>query len=69
MKNTGKILLGIFVLMLMFFALKSVNAQQKDYPDPVKNPESPLMLSGEWVPDNSANIDFFNYPGSLPCTL
>lgn len=62
MKTTGKILLGIFVLLLMFFALKSVNAQQKDYPDPVKNPESPLMLSGEWVPDNSANIDFFNLP-------
>jgi hypothetical protein len=33
-----------------------------DYPDPEKNPESPLMLQGDWVPKNTHDIDFENLP-------
>jgi len=33
-----------------------------DFPDPVKNPESPLMLSGDWVPVDTHKIDFAALP-------
>lgn len=32
------------------------------YPNPVRHPESPLMLRGDWLPDDPAGIDF----GKLP---
>ena len=35
---------------------------QDKYPHPVKNPESPLMLQGDWVPDDTHQIDFFALP-------
>jgi arylsulfatase A-like enzyme len=33
-----------------------------EYPHPVTNPASPLMLSGDWVPENTQDIDFFDLP-------
>ena len=33
-----------------------------DIPDPVENPESPIMLAGDWVPSNPNRIDFANLP-------
>jgi hypothetical protein len=32
------------------------------YPDPVSNPSSPLMLAGDWVPTDTAKIDFKTLP-------
>ncbi|MCC5932332.1 MAG: exo-alpha-sialidase [Cyclobacteriaceae bacterium] len=37
-------------------------AQNAGNPDPVKNPSSSLMLAGDWVPENSHDIDFFALP-------
>src|SRR5688572_25413336 len=31
-------------------------------PDPVNNPQSPLMLAGDWVPDDPHEIDFSALP-------
>ncbi len=62
MKLIEKIKFGIFIFMIVIFTRGSSIAQSKDYPDPIKNPESPIMLSGNWVPDNPAKIDFFNLP-------
>ena len=30
----------------------------EDYPDPVANPQSPLMLAGDWVPEDPHQINF-----------
>lgn len=35
---------------------------QEGYPHPVKNPKSTLMLEGDWVPDDTHEIDFANLP-------
>ncbi len=35
---------------------------KEDYPDPMDNPESPLMLQGDWVPEDTHQIDFFGLP-------
>ena len=37
-------------------------SQNSSYPDPVNNPESSLMLTGEWIPENSHEIDFSGLP-------
>lgn len=37
-------------------------AQLQEYPHPVTNPNSPLMLQGSWLPDDSHAIDFPNLP-------
>jgi len=36
--------------------------KSEDYPHPTENPDSPLMLAGDWVPDNPHLIDFANLP-------
>lgn len=41
---------------------KTTPARPLAYPHPVKNPESPLALAGEWVPEDSHRIDFDNLP-------
>jgi len=33
-----------------------------DYPDPKTNPDSPLMLEGKWVPEDTHQIDIFGLP-------
>ena len=35
---------------------------EPDYPDPAKHPESPLMLAGDWVPEDPRTIDFQTLP-------
>ena len=39
-----------------------MSAQTSDYPHPFHNPMSPVMLTGEWVPDNSHDINSFKLP-------
>jgi hypothetical protein len=41
--------------------LISCTADKGDYPDPYKNPESPLMLAGDWF-EHPHEIDFDNLP-------
>jgi hypothetical protein len=35
---------------------------EKDLPHPVKNPGSPIMLAGDWVPEDTREIDFSDLP-------
>jgi hypothetical protein len=35
---------------------------RSDYPHPVNNPSSPLMLAGDWLPLETQQIDFDNLP-------
>lgn len=55
-----KITLITIILILITYGL--VFSQGNDYPDPETNPESSLMLTGDWVPENTHDIDFFNLP-------
>lgn len=43
------------------FAIAAARAADT-YPDPVKNPSAPLMLAGDWVPADTAKIDFTMLP-------
>ena len=52
---------GLLVIIVLIFQTNSI-AQTIDYPDPVNNPKSPLMLTGEWVPSDPHDIDFFSLP-------
>ncbi len=36
--------------------------QHTTHPDPVKHPDSPLMLTGPWVPENPQEIEFDKLP-------
>ena len=50
------------VLSIILLSIVSCVEQQLNMPHPVNNPHSPIMLAGEWVPDNPHNIDFNNLP-------
>ncbi len=54
-------LLILFLLFLKFHDIDSL-AQSETLPHPEKNPESGLMLAGDWVPENTHEIDFFSLP-------
>ncbi|MFC2124080.1 exo-alpha-sialidase [Bacteroidota bacterium] len=42
-------------------AIKGCSRTSKvDYPNPVTNPGSPLMLAGKWLPEDPKDIDFYN---------
>ena len=49
-------------LMVMIITTSVLMGQAAGYPDPVDNPGSELMLSGQWVPDDPHDIDFFGLP-------
>ena len=53
---------GVLVLMIVMISQKISIGQTMDYPNPVTNPESPLMLTGDWVPEDSHDIDFLALP-------
>lgn len=52
-----KMLMGIILLSFV-----SCIEQESIIPHPEKNPDSPLMLEGKWVPDDLHKIDFNNLP-------
>src|SRR5690625_3038349 len=54
-----KIVLAIIISGLTWSMGKSQNSS---YPDPIINPESPLMLAGDWAPENTHDIDFSKLP-------
>ena len=54
------------VIIALSLLVPSATAQDEDgrlpLPHPVKNVTSPLMLAGEWVPDDPHQIDFASLP-------
>jgi len=56
----NKINLVTLVLILTLYG--NLFAQNNQYPHPVNNPQSSVMLFGDWVPDNTHDIDFFSLP-------
>ncbi|MFH5832995.1 exo-alpha-sialidase [Halalkalibaculum sp. DA384] len=59
LKYLTSILLVCASLMIFF---DNSSAQNSEYPDPVKNSDSRLMLSGDWVPHDTHNIAFDKLP-------
>lgn len=55
------IVIAVFLLPIIGCNQKSEDTIAEDYPDPVSNPKSPLMLSGDWF-DHPHQIDFDNLP-------
>lgn len=58
-----------FIYILAIVMVASVEScsspaekQATDYPDPATNPLSPVMLAGDWVPENPHNINFDSLP-------
>lgn len=62
MKKNQGFITGIFIMMTMMVIMEAAFAQTTDYPNPVTNPLSPIMLKGDWVPENTGEIDFYNLP-------
>jgi hypothetical protein len=58
--KTGAIPATAVMMLVLMYSYS--NAQINAYPHPVKNPASSIMLSGDWVPEDTREIDFFNLP-------
>jgi len=59
-----KIVPEISITAILCVAALTCSSHHPDenYPHPIKNPGSPLMLAGKWVPDNPQRIDFSHLP-------
>jgi hypothetical protein len=51
-----------YALLITIILSCSSQPQIADYPHPKKNPDSPVMLAGDWVPADPHQIDFFSLP-------
>ena len=51
----------ISVILLLAFTACSPR-HGKEYPHPEANPSSPIMLAGDWVPENTHELDFMELP-------
>jgi hypothetical protein len=60
--TTNRILIGGSVILMGYIFACSSQPQIDDYPHPVTNYDSPVMLVGDWVPDDPHQIDFSNLP-------
>jgi len=65
--NTPNLLFSVLIGILLLFHLAETKSQpllttQTKYPHPEKNPNSSLMLYGDWVPDDTHTIDFDHLP-------
>ena len=61
MKSNEILAIVLFSLVFLFHTQLSVG-QKNNYPNPLTNPDSPVMLSGDWVPENTHEIVFSNLP-------
>lgn len=52
----------IMLFVSLFYISCSESSTLKNYPHPVNNPESNLMLVGEWVPNDVHKINFAQLP-------
>src|SRR5690606_17201242 len=61
--SKGRIFVATIWISLIVFicSICSCNRSMSTYPDPVKNPESPIMLVGDWFEDPH-DIDFHALP-------
>jgi hypothetical protein len=50
------------IALVLFLAAQVTATVAADLPHPVKNPASPVMLSGSWAPENRHRIDFDRLP-------
>jgi len=62
-----RIRIKLWIVTIVMFGISTVVAEypQKqgvNYPDPATNTDSPVMLVGEWVPDDPHEIDFTCLP-------
>lgn len=57
LNKTAHVLIAIAIARPALAADEVVSA-----PDPVDNPQSPLMLAGDWIPDDPRDIEFANLP-------
>ncbi|MBX3178115.1 MAG: exo-alpha-sialidase [Candidatus Hydrogenedentes bacterium] len=53
---------GCHIFTALFFLAASPAFAADGYPHPKDNPESPLMLQGPWVPENTHDINFDTLP-------
>lgn len=57
---------NVFVIVVFFLWASQLSAQSGAkslaQPHPATNPQSPLMLAGDWVPQDPHDIDFANLP-------
>ena len=51
-----------FSVWMMLTMRVALGQETPAYPDPAKNPVSPLALAGDWVPEDPRNIDFEKLP-------
>jgi len=61
MKSNKAIVTGLIILIILLSKQTTVG-QINNYPHPVTNPESPVMLAGDWVPEDTHKIVFSNLP-------
>lgn len=54
--------MSVWSSLVMVILAQSVADSDAARPDPVRNPESRVMLAGSWVPENSHQIDFSRLP-------
>ncbi len=56
-------IVGSAICAVLLFVIVGCSTQKpENYPHPVKNPDSPVMLAGDWVPENPHLIAFDNLP-------
>ncbi len=60
-KNLIIQLIAFTLLSTVIFTISSCKEEIENYPDPTKNPQSPIMLAGNWL-DDPHNIDFDALP-------
>jgi len=47
---------------ILFFCFALLLCHGEEPPHPVKNPGSPVMLAGDWVPEDTQSVDFSKLP-------
>jgi hypothetical protein len=60
--RSGFILLVISSTLYLFAILGCSSQNVEDYPHPAENPDSPVMLAGDWVPEDLRLIKFAGLP-------
>ena len=60
--NIRVVIITGYVILIAFIFACSSQPQIEDYPHPVNNPDSPVMLVGNWVPKDPHQINFFSLP-------
>ena len=54
--------MGFRKLLAFLVAVVAIDLNAADMPDPLKNPESPVMLAGDWLPGDPDRIDHLKLP-------